>query len=90
MFGPHVVNSMLEKRHGRKALTSHAHLNEAVMQNVQDYDDEMIAGKDSLIYKFGVGVIEGQELKFSPEKISIPGHKQDISLDIPNPYEDMT
>ena len=90
VFGPHVVNSMLEKRHGRKALTSHAHLNEAVMQNVQDYDDEMIAGKDSLIYKFGVGVIEGQELKFSPEKISIPGHKQDISLDIPNPYEDMT
>ena len=90
ILGPHVVQSMLEKRHGRNALLSHARLNEAVWQSTQDYDDEMIAGNNSLIYKFGVGVIEGEELSLSPSKISIPGHAQDVSLEIPNPYDDMT
>ena len=49
----------------------------------------MIAGNNSLIYNFGVGVIEGEELTLSPEKISIPGHALGVSLEIPNPYDDM-
>lgn len=90
ILGPHMVQSMLEKRHGKNAILNHARLNEAVRQSTQDYDDEMIAGNNSLIYKFGVGVIEGEELSLSPSKISIPGHAQDVSLEIPNPYDDMT
>jgi acetoacetyl-[acyl-carrier protein] synthase len=90
ILAPHVVNNMMEKRHGKKAMTSHAHLNEAVQENTHDYDEEMIKGNNSLIYQFGVGVIEGDELEITPDKISIPGHSQDISLDVPNPYEDMS
>ena len=90
ILGPHVAKSMLKKRHGKDTLTNHERLNEAVQQNVQDYDDGMINGETSLIYKFGEGVIRGEELTLSADKICIPGHEQDISLEIPNPYEDMT
>ena len=90
ILGPHVVKAMLEKRHGKDAIIKHARLNEAVQQRSRDYDDAMIAGNNSLIYNFGVGVIDGEELTLSPEKIKIPGHVQDVSLEIPNPYDDMT
>jgi len=90
ILSPFVVKKMLNKRHGKDAMLNHSRLNETVSQNTRDYDDETIAGKNSLIYKFGEGVIEGDQLEISPEKIGIPGHKHDISLEIPNPYEDMT
>ena len=50
----------------------------------------MIAGKNSTIYNFGVGVIEGEELTISSNSISIPGQNKEISLNIENPYKDMT
>jgi acetoacetyl-[acyl-carrier protein] synthase len=90
ILSPFVVKDMLAKRHGKDAMLKHSRLNETVRQNTRDYDDETIAGKNSLIYKFGEGVVEGGQLEISPKKIGIPGHKQDISLDIPNPYKDMT
>lgn len=90
ILSPFVVKKMLRKRHGKEALLNHARLNETVVENTSDYDDDMIAGKNSVIYQFGVGVVEGEQLDISPDKIGIPGHKQDINLNIPNPYEDMT
>lgn len=50
----------------------------------------MIAGKNSTIYNFGVGVIEGEELTISSDGISIPGQNKEISLNVENPYDDMT
>jgi len=90
VLAPHVTKSMLKKRHGKDKMKNHEHLNEAVQQRTKDYDDDMIKGDTSLIYKFGEGVIDGEELALSADKICIPGHVQDISLEIPNPYEDMT
>ena len=48
----------------------------------------MIQGENSTIYNFGVGVIDGEELQISETDISIPGQKNPVSLDVPNPYED--
>jgi len=81
---------MMEKRHGKSKLLKHAQLNEAVRDSAHKYDDEAIAGIDSIIYQFGVGVIDGQQLNLSPDSIAIPGYKQKIDLNISNPFEDMT
>ena len=59
------------------------------MQASHDYDEAMLAGKNSVIYKFGEGVIEGSELKLSKNKIEIPGHKREVNLQVSNPYDDM-
>jgi acetoacetyl-[acyl-carrier protein] synthase len=81
---------MLRKKHGKAALTKHAGLNESVKEKIEAYDESMIAGKNSTIYNFGVGVIEGEELTISSDGISIPGQNKEISLNVENPYDDMT
>ena len=90
VLGPHVVTEMLRKKHGQAALTKHASLNESVKEKIEAYDESMIAGKNSTIYNFGVGVIEGEELTISSDGISIPGQDKEISLNVENPYDDMT
>ncbi len=89
ILAPHIVGQMLEKRHGKQTMLNHARQNEKVKQNTQDYDDRMIAGKNELIYQFGVGVVQGEQLEISPDKIDIPGFAQDVALQILNPYDDM-
>ena len=79
---------MLEKKHGKKALTEHAGINEHVQEKIQAYDDSMLEGENSTIYNFGVGVIEGEELEITADGISIPGQKNGVSLDVDNPYQD--
>ena len=80
---------MMEKKQGSKALTRHAKHNESVTQSSHDYDEAMLAGKNSVIYKFGEGVIEGSQLKLSKNKIELPGHKREVKLEVSNPYDDM-
>jgi acetoacetyl-[acyl-carrier protein] synthase len=90
ILSPHVTGKMLAKKHGKAAVTRHQKLNEPVRAGTEQYDTETTAGKNALIYKFGVGVIEGSELGLSPDNISIPGYEQAIDLRVPNPYDDMS
>ena len=90
ILGPHVATEMLRKKHGKSALIKHASLNESVKEKIEAYDESMISGKNSTIYNFGVGVIEGEELTISSDGISIPGQDKEISLNVENPYGDMT
>ena len=90
ILAPHVVHKMLKKKRGKKAITSHAALNETVVERCNTYDDSMIAGENSAIYNFGVGVIEGEALSISSGGISIPGLDNEVSLEVENPYPDFT
>ena len=90
ILSPQVANRMLEKKHGKGAMLQHARLNESVNERLQQYDDDMIAGENLVIYNFGVGVVEGDALVLSSDRIRIPGQEQEVRLDVPNPYEDMT
>ena len=90
ILSPEVTRRMIEKKHGKGAFTNHQRLNETVQQKIQAYDDAMISGENSTIYNFGIGVIEGEQLTISDHAIKIPGQENEVSLDVPNPYSDMT
>ncbi|MDA0789517.1 MAG: beta-ketoacyl synthase [Proteobacteria bacterium] len=90
VLSPQVTKRMLTTKHGQAAAVRQAKRNEAVREKALRYDEEMLKGTNSVIYRFGEGVIEGNELKLSRDRIGIPGQKQEISLDVPNPYDDMT
>jgi acetoacetyl-[acyl-carrier protein] synthase len=89
ILAPHVTTRMLEKKHGKDALTKHARKNESVKEKARQYDHDTIAGKTAPIYHFGKDVVEGYDLEFSDTQINIPGYDKSISIDVPNPYDDM-
>lgn len=89
VLAPHVVKKMLRKKHGEKAMAEYLDRNESVQDRIREYDNAMIVGKNSAIYKFGVGVVQGEDLGISSTRISIPGERHDVSLEPGNPYEDM-
>ncbi len=89
ILSPQVTSGMLEKKHGTRALRNHAKLNEAVREKTRQYDLDTIAGKTAPIYRFGENVVDGHDLSLSTTQITIPGYDKPISIDIPNPYDDM-
>jgi len=90
ILSPTITRKMLEKKHGRAKLTAHASANEQVQEKTAQYNTETNQGKNNLIYQFGIGVVTGDELSLSSTEISIPGLTRSISLEVPNPYEDMS
>ncbi len=88
ILSPDVTKQMMSKRHGADAMKSWQAQNEAVAEATAHYDAETTAGKNSLIYKFGLGVIEGEQLELSDQEIRIPGHENAIDLNVPSPYDD--
>ncbi len=89
ILSPTVTLEMMAKKHGKAAMHTHRTRNEAVRNKTAVYDQETTAGKNALIYNFGVGVVEGEQLILSSHSISIPGLAKAIDLNVPNPYEDM-
>lgn len=88
-LSPRFTAAMLAKRWGRKALAAYQKRNEAVHQACQDYDAAMLASTLPSIYRFGQGVLNGEDLTISAEEIRLPGFDLPVSLNLPNPYEDM-
>lgn len=89
-LSPAKTRDMLRKRWGKKALAEHGRANEQVEQAARDYDEAMIRGEARPIYQFGEGVVHGEDLTISRERIDIPGFGLPVDLDLDNPFPDMT
>jgi acetoacetyl-[acyl-carrier protein] synthase len=90
VLAPHVAQAMLRRRHGAEAWRRWEARNEAVREAVADYDARMCAEGVPPVYRFGEGVITGDELELARDGITIPGQKHRVPLNAVNPYPDMT
>lgn len=90
ILAPHVTRKMLEKKHGAAALTEHAKRNVAVQEKSQQYDEAARKGQAELIYKFGLNVRDGEHVSLSKTELKIAGYENPISLELENPYSDMS
>lgn len=86
VLSPAFTESMLEQRHGRDALLAYRSRSEAVAAEAQAYDDAMCEQTVESIYRFGEGVLGGEDIDISEREIRLPGYAMPVSLDIPNPY----
>ena len=77
---------MLKARHGAQAMRRHAQLNDAVHGKALDYDAAATRGDAQTIYRYGQGVLDGDDLRLSTDEIVVPGYDQPVSLAIKNPY----
>ena len=85
-----VTRRMLEKKHGARAMATHAERNAAVRERALEYDAAMTRGETDVLYGFGEGVIDGDDLGLSETELRVPGYAQPIPLDAENPFPDMT
>lgn len=88
VFSPHVVRRMLAKRHGERAMSSHAGLNEGVRESALEYDARVKRGDLNAIYRFGEGLVNEDEIRLSDQQVALPGYPE-VTLPADNPFDDM-
>ena len=87
ILSPGRTRGMLERRWGSEAMTNYENQAESVAAAAQQYDDSMCHETLESIYRFGEGVLVGDDLDITAEEIRLPGFGLPVSLDMPNPYE---
>lgn len=89
ILAPHVVEAMLRRRHGAKALAGYTDKREPVRAQAQAYDVAALKGQFETIYHFGEGMIDETLIRIDQEKLDLPGFANTIDLVFSNPYADM-
>lgn len=89
LLAPHVVQNMLERRHGKAAVSGWQQRNEAVRETAAAYDRAATAGTAKPLYLFDHGVLDGSDLDYDGERVRVPGYDQPVDLGIDHPYPDM-
>ena len=89
LLSPMHTERMLAKRWGKAAFQAYRRRNEAVRQARAAYDEAMLKQTLPSIYRFGKGVLEGEDLNITDQAIGIPGFALPLRLDLDNPWADM-
>ena len=89
MLAPHIVEKMLTKRHGEKAISKYKSRNESVAQASLEYDTSTQEGENRTIYKFDHNVLGSESIDLADGKLAVTGLTPQISLELENPYSDM-
>lgn len=89
LFSPKVTLAMMEKRHGEKAMAAYQDKLVTVMHAQDVYRIKADHAQFDIIYKFGVGVLDDEDIKLSDTQISMSGLANSIDLPNKNPFADM-
>lgn len=89
ILSPDVTRRMLEKKHGRQALTQHAHQNEPVAAQSADYNERTCRADVAPIYLFDHQVRDGEHIDMSDQQLRVAGYSRAINLNLSTPYPDM-
>lgn len=91
IFSPEVTLQMLAKKHGQAVISAWEDKVQQQKARAAEYQAEVDAGRFSVVYHFGDReVLEGPELQITSQKLHIPGYAQDVSLELDNPFGDMS
>ena len=86
VLAPHVARELVAAQAGAAAMKQHAKKNETVQATATAYDQAAIAGIATTIYRYGEGVLKGEDLAVSPDAIEVPGGGAPIPLSVDNPF----
>jgi acetoacetyl-[acyl-carrier protein] synthase len=87
LLSPVITRRMLQARYSAQEWKKWERANEAVRERQQAYDDGMIAGTISPVYKFDHGVLNDSDIVVSAQQLTLGG--QTVSLDGVSPYDDI-
>ncbi|MGB0859600.1 MAG: beta-ketoacyl synthase, partial [Pseudoalteromonas spongiae] len=89
MFSANITLEMLTKRHGESAMASYRDKLTQTKQNQADYSAAANLGDYQLIYRFGDGLIDENDIELTQETLSLPGFTHSVKLTASNPFDDM-
>jgi len=90
ILAPDLVHRMLVKKHGKKAYLAYAEKLEQTVARHMHHDEACIDGSWRPVYLVDEDIVGGEDMEIDAGGIRIPGYRQKISLDVDNPYADMT
>jgi len=80
---------MVAKRHGEEVMASYKEKLVHVEAAQQAYKMKINNGQYDLIYKFGEGLIDENEIDITETEMTLPGFANPIELSQENPFKDM-
>ena len=89
VFSPAVTLNMMEKRYGADAIASYNEKLQTIIAAQNEYQQKADNGEYELIYRFGDGLVDENELTMTTTSLSMPGFAHDIELPQDNPFKDM-
>lgn len=87
LLSPSTTRRMLKARYSDSQWSAWEKANEAVQEAQHAYDDRMISGKETPVYRFDHGVLLDGDVDLGARQMSVGG--QTVSLDLSSPYGDM-
>ena len=88
MLAPHVARRLALRRQGRSAASRYAALNEQVSSTARSYDAKATQGVAETIYRYGKGVLQGEDIDISAREMRAPSYGNAIDLRLRNPFAD--
>ncbi|HDY92377.1 MAG TPA: beta-ketoacyl synthase, partial [Pseudoalteromonas sp.] len=70
-------------------MTSYAQKNVAIKAAQQTYQAQADLGQYELIYRFGDGLIDDNDILIDEQSIQLPGFEKAITFSTTNSYQDM-
>ncbi|WP_439134438.1 beta-ketoacyl synthase [Pseudomaricurvus sp.] len=89
VLAPGVVEKMLAKRHGEKALAGYKVKLQAVIETAETYNQAALHGNFNIAYNFGANMIDDSLLSLSDSAIGIPGLNHQVTFNKESRYTDM-
>ena len=86
VLAPHVARKLIAAIEGAGTMKRYWKKNETVRAAAAGYDQAAIAGTATTIYRYGEGVLTGEDLAVSPDAIEVPGGGASIPLLVDNPF----
>lgn len=88
VLSPNVTKQMLEKRHGKNAVSSYMSRNETVQETAAAYDERCLSGVNDVIYKFDHGVLGENDVTVTADSVSLKGFAKGTALTAESPFAD--
>ncbi len=80
VLGPQQTRELLQRRHGNAPLTAWEGRHEKLEEARQAYAGQAQQGHYQPLYRFGEGVLAGEDLSISATEIRVPGLSEAVSL----------
>lgn len=88
VLSPDATLQLLQRRFGENDLSQWRRRSDRTREQIHAYDEKAIAGNAAPVYRFGEGVLEGDDLEISDQRITIPGWDEDVNFEHDPDFDD--